>query len=56
MYSIPQNVKDECFQNWFLQQKRRIEMLQKEGLSRSEAIEMLKVLELDSISESIGHI
>ena len=46
---------DERFTNWIHQQKHKISLLQKEGFTLEEAIELLKVLELSGIAESIRY-
>ncbi len=42
---------DNCFRNWVATQAHRIEILQEEGFSRQEAIEMMKVYWLASLDD-----
>lgn len=51
MREFSQEEKDQFFRNWIATQARRIEILQEEGFSRQEAIEMLKVYWLASLDD-----
>ena len=51
MWGLSQEEKDQIFRNWIATQAHRIEILQVEGFSRQEAIEMLKVYELATLDD-----
>ena len=56
MYHISQEKKDELFRGWIAQQNHRLEILHLYGFDRSQGIEMLKVLMLDSIEEMLRYL
>ena len=51
MRGFSQEEKDQFFRNWIATQAHRLEILQEEGFSRQEAIEMLKVYWLASLDD-----
>ena len=51
MRGFSQEEKDQFFRNWIATQAHRLEILQEEGFSRQEAIEMLKVYWLSSLDD-----
>lgn len=51
MRELSQEEKDQFFRNWVATQAHRIEILQEEGFSRQEAIEMMKVYWLASLDD-----
>jgi|GEM_PF-4296838 len=55
MYELSEKRKDDLFRQWIHENKRRIDMLEIDGFSRHEAIEMLKVWSLQCISEGISN-
>ena len=55
MSHISQEKKDELFRGWIAQQNHRLEILHLYGFDRSQGIEMLKVLMLDSIEEMLRY-
>ena len=56
MYSMTQGQIEEPFINWLRAEEVRLRALEREGYSRQEAIEMLKVFRLASIDSSIGYL
>lgn len=59
MWGFSQEEKDQFFRNWIATQAHRIEILQEEGFSRQEAIEMLKVYGLaylDDVASAVNGI
>ncbi len=56
MYHISQEKKDELFRGWIANRTiQRLEILHLYGFDRSQGIEMLKVLMLDSIEEMLRY-
>lgn len=56
MYSMTQGQIEEPFINWLRAEEVRLRALEREGYSRQEAIEMLKVFRLAGIDSSIGYL
>lgn len=56
MYGMTQGQIEESFINWLREEEVRLRVLEREGYSRQEAIEMLKVLKLACIDSSIGYL
>ena len=56
MYSMTQGQIEESFINWLREEEVRLRALEREGYSRQEAIEMLKVFRLAGINSSIGYL
>lgn len=46
----------ECFSNWLDYQSELIHLTMHKGYTKEQAIELLKVWELDMIADNIGHI
>ena len=56
MYRATQGQIEESFVNWLREEEVRLRALEREGYSRQEAIEMLKVFRLADINNSIGYL
>ncbi len=56
MYRATQGQIEESFINWLREEEVRLRALEREGYSRQEAIEMLKVFRLADINNSIGYL
>lgn len=53
MYQVSQEQMDDIFRRWINGERHRLDILQLEGFSKSEAIEMLKISKLQGIQEAI---
>lgn len=56
MYGATQEQIAAAFTGWLQTEEIRLQVLENEGYSRQEAIEMLKVFELSCIGSEIRHI